>query len=217
MNEFARALGVLATGIGNTFLLTGASFVLGAVIAVPVVLCRVSAVTPLRVIATSYTELSRGVPPIVWLFLIYFGLTQFGLRLESMTAAIVGLGIISGGYLAEVYRSGLRAVPAGQTEAAHALGIPRVATYTKVILPQAVGTVLPLAATYAVGLLKDSAVASVIGAQEITALAVGLSKREVEGLTIFAAAGLVYLVISVPLSALARAAGSHLAARLESA
>jgi polar amino acid transport system permease protein len=217
MNEFVHALGVLATGIGNTFLLTGASFVLGAVIAVPVVLCRVSPVTPLRVIATSYTELSRGIPPIVWLFILYFGLTQFGLRLESMTAAVVGLGIISGGYLAEIYRSGLRAVPDGQTEAAHALGIPRVAIYTKVIVPQAVVTVLPLAATYAVGLLKDSAVASVIGAQEITALAVSLSKREVEGLTIFAAAGLVYLVISVPMSALARAAGSYLTARLEAA
>ena len=215
MNEFVRALGTLASGIGTTFLLTFAAFALGSVIAVPIVLGRVSSVPPLRLAATAYIELSRGVPPIVWLFVLYFGLTQFDVRLGSMTAAILGLGIISGGYLAEIYRSGLRAVPPGQTEAADALGISRVATYTKVIIPQAVVTGLPLAATYAVGLLKDSAVASVIGVQEITAFAVGLAKREVEGLTIFAAAGLVYLVISIPLSVLSRAAGSYLAVRLE--
>jgi polar amino acid transport system permease protein len=202
MNEFVRALGVLATGIGNTFLLTGASFVLGAVIAVPVVLCRVSPLTPLRVIATSYTELSRGVPPIVWLFLIYFGLTQFDLRLESMTAAVVGLGIISGGYMAEIYRSGLRAVPAGKTEATHALGIPRVATYTKVIVPQAVRIVLPPLIGWTIVFFQATSLAYAVSIPELLSSAYAIAASNFKYLFALGLAAALYAAISIPSSLL---------------
>lgn len=215
MSAFLHDLGVLAQGIGATFIVTVSAFLLGAVIAVPTVVCRTSGIFLLRAVATAYIEVARGIPPIAWLFVLYFGLTQLDVRLPSLTAAIIGLGLIAGGYLAEIYRSGLRAVPAGQSEAAASLGISRFVAYTKVIVPQAIVTVVPLAATYMIGLLKDSAVASVIGAQEITSLALSLSRREVSGLTVFVAAGVVYLVISVPVALLGRGIGSVLVRRLE--
>lgn len=215
MTVFLDAFSSLIAGVGTTLFLTVASFTIGALIAIPVSLCRVSRAWPMRLAATVYIEIARGIPPIAWLFILYFGLTQLDIRLESITAAVIGLGLIAGGYLAEIYRSGMRAVPLGQSEAASSLGITRRAAYKSIIIPQAIITVIPLAATFMIGLLKDSAVASVIGVEDITAIALSLSKREVEGLTIFIAAGAVYLLISVPVALLARVLGARLVRRLE--
>jgi polar amino acid transport system permease protein len=196
-------------GLPMTAILTVGGFALGAVIAVPVTWARTCRPVWLRAVSSSYIEIARGVPPIVWLFLLFFGLNQFGVQMESLAAAIVGLGIISGGYLAEIYRSGLKAVPAGQSEAAQALSLPRTTAFVRVTAPQAMVTITPLAIVFFIGLLKDSAVASVIGVQEVTASAVALSKRSLDGLTIFVICGLVYLVISFPVSVFGRWLGAR--------
>jgi polar amino acid transport system permease protein len=190
----------IVRGLPMTAILTFGGFALGAVIAVPVTWARTCRLQWLRVVSGSYIEVARGVPPIVWLFLLFFGLNQFGVQLESLAAAIIGLGIIAAGYLAEIYRSGLKAVPTGQFEAAQALSLPRTTAFVRVTAPQAMVTITPLSIVYFIGLLKDSAVASVIGVQEVTATAVALSKRSFDGLTIFVICGLVYLVVSFPVS-----------------
>jgi polar amino acid transport system permease protein len=198
-------------GIAATLTLTALSFAIGAVIALPVALGRISRLRPLRFFAAAYIEIVRGIPPIAWLFVLFFGLNQFGIRLNSFAAAVIGLGIVSGGYLAEIYRAGLNAVPPGQREAASALSISPVVAFRSVVAPQAFVTVLPLAIAYFIGLLKDSAVASVIGVQDITTIALGLSRRSLDALTIFAAAGLAYLLISIPIGVFGRWAGEALA------
>lgn len=208
---FLGYVAALLSGIGTTLTLTAASFLLGAVIALPVSIARVSRFQSLRFLAGSYIEVVRGIPPIAWLFVLFFGLNQFGLRPSSFAAAVVGLGLISGGYLAEIYRAGLNAVPGGQREAAAALSIGSTATFRTVVAPQATMTSLPLAIAYFIGLLKDSAVASVIGVQDITTIALGLSRRSLDALTIFAAAGLVYLIISIPVGLFGRWAGDAIA------
>jgi polar amino acid transport system permease protein len=110
----------------------------------------------------------RVIPPITWLFLIYFGLPQFALRLSTIQAAIIGFSIIASAFMAEIYRSGLLSIPEGQREAAHALGLSAVTTVRHIITPQAFRVALPAIATYGIGLLKDSALASTIGVREIT-------------------------------------------------
>lgn len=210
MNDFLGSALIIAGGIGTTFLLTVVSFAIGGLIAIPLVVARTSSSAVLRVLSGSYIAISRGIPPIAWLFVLFFGLGQLGIRISSLSAAIAGLSIISAGYLAEIYRAGLRAVPGGQDDAARALGLsPRIAFY-RVIAPQAIATVVPLAVAYFIGLLKDSAVASVIGVQDITAFALSLSKRELESFTIFLAAGAVYLVISIPVAILGRWLGARI-------
>ncbi|WP_328811760.1 amino acid ABC transporter permease [Rhodococcus sp. NBC_00294] len=204
-------LGELARGLPITALLTVAGFVVGAVSAVPVAAARASSITAVKTLAVAYIEIARGIPPIVWLFLLYFGLNQFGIQLESIAAAILGLGIISAAYLSEIYRSGLASVPAGQLEAAQALSLSRMTAFVRVTLPQAIVTIVPLATAFFIGLLKDSAIASVIGVQEITTAALSLSRRTFDGLTIFVLCGLVYLVISLPISVLGRWLGNRLA------
>lgn len=211
MNVFLHSILVIAGGIGTTFLLTVASFLIGGVLAVPLVLARTSSSAILRALSGTYIAVSRGIPPIAWLFVLFFGLGQLGVRLSSLSAAIAGLSVISAGYLAEIYRAGLSAVPRGQDDAARALGLPPRTAFYRVIVPQAIATVIPLAVAYFIGLLKDSAVASVIGVQDVTAFALSLSKRELESFTIFLAAGAVYLVISVPVAILGRWVGARVA------
>ncbi|MCA4134811.1 amino acid ABC transporter permease [Arthrobacter sp. M4] len=207
------AFSSIAAGIGTTATLTISSFVFGAIIAIPVALARVSRLPLLRLIGGTYIQITRGVPPIVWLFVIYFGLSQFKIHFSSVNASIVGLSVISAGYIAEIYRAGLNSVPSGQQEAAQALSLSRISSFTNVTAPQALVAVIPLAIAYFIGLLKDSAVASVIGAQDITAMALAASKRSMDGLLIFILAGAVYLIISVPVAAFGRWAGAKIAAR----
>ncbi|WP_423181244.1 amino acid ABC transporter permease [Arthrobacter sp. NyZ413] len=212
MTPDAQALFSIANGIGTTATLTISSFALGALIAIPVALARVSPSAVLRVLAGSYIQIVRGVPPIVWLFVIYFGLAQYKLTFTTMNASILGLSLISAGYIAEIYRAGLTSVPAGQTEAAHALSLSKASSFLNVTAPQALVAVIPLSIAYFIGLIKDSAVASVIGALDITAMALAVSKRTADGLLVFIAAGAVYLMISLPVAALGRWLGEKAAA-----
>lgn len=214
MSGVAEYVVRLLDGVQFTLILTFGGFGIGALLALPVAAARASRRRLLRVVAVSYVETLRGVPPIAWLFILYFGLAQVGIRLASLTAGVVGIALIAAAYLAEIYRAGLRAVPRGQFEAARALGLATLPAYRHVIGPQAVVTVVPPAAAFLIGLLKDSAIASLIGVPDVTGLALRLTQEEFEGLAIFTAAGIVYFGLSVPLAAFARALGGRLAARL---
>jgi polar amino acid transport system permease protein len=214
VNEVPFYVGRLAQGIEYTLLLTFAAFGMGALLAVPLAAARGSRIRLIRLVSIGYVEVLRGVPPIAWLFLLYFGLAQVDLRLESLTAAILGLGLISAAYLAEIYRGGLRAVPDGQFEAGRAIGLTDARLCFFVIGPQAIRTIMPPAAAFLIGLLKDSAVASLIGVPEVTGLSLRLTQQEFEGLAIFTAAGIVYMAMSLPLAALSRWVGLRLRGRL---
>ncbi|MFJ4029926.1 amino acid ABC transporter permease [Paenarthrobacter sp. NPDC089989] len=214
MNEYLRWLQVIGTGLGTTFILTVASFVIGGVLAFPLAMARVAKNPLPRLLSSGFIAVARGIPPIAWLFVIFFGLGQLGLKLNSLTAAIFGLSVISAGYLAEIYRSGLLAVPAGQREASSALGLASSVTLRKIIIPQAVVTVVPIAVAFFIGLLKDSAIASVIGVQEVTAFALALSRREADSFGVFLAAGALYLIISIPIAVFGRWLGPWTARRV---
>ena len=122
---------------------------------------------PGRRAAGSYIELIRGTPALTQLFLIYFGLASAGFVLSAFTAAVVGLGLNYAAYLAEVYRAGIRAIHAGQREAALVIGMTHAQAMRSIILPQALRVIVPPMANYAVSLLKDTSVASLISAPEL--------------------------------------------------
>ena len=161
-------LAQIAAGAGMTVTITGASLLFGALLGLPLVAARRSAWAPLRMLATAYIDIVRAIPPITWLFLIYFGLPQYALRLDSVSASIIGFSVIASAYMAEIYRSGLLGLPRGQWEAATALGLKFLPKTQYVITPQAFKVTLPAIAAYAIALLKDSALASTIGVHEIT-------------------------------------------------
>ncbi|MES1171619.1 MAG: amino acid ABC transporter permease, partial [Bacteroidota bacterium] len=156
-----------------------------------------------RWLATAYIELFRGTPVLLQLFLIYYGLAPV-LRLDALTAAIVGLGLNYAAYEAEIYRAGLLAVPPGQLEAALSLGMKRTLALRRIVLPQAFRVALPGVTNDFIALLKDSSLVSVITVVELTKR-MSITAVDTRGwLYPGLACAALYFAMSYPLSRLAR-------------
>jgi polar amino acid transport system permease protein/cystine transport system permease protein len=139
------------------------------------------------------------------LFILYFGLVEVGLvTLEPLQAAVLGLGLNGGAYLAEVFRAGIQAIHREQVEAALSLGLTPLNAMRRVILPQAFRIVLPPIGNFSIGLLKDTAVVSAVAAPEIMFRARQLTTETFQSGQIYLIAALVYLGLSLPLSQVVR-------------
>jgi polar amino acid transport system permease protein len=199
------------TAFWNTIVYTVLAFVFGMVVGVPIALMRVSAFAPYRWFAAGYVEVFRGLPALLVLFLVGFGVPQAfpGLQYPGGVygQVAIGLGLTSSAYIAESVRAGIQAVPRGQVEAARSLGMSHTRTMVTVVLPQALRIVVPPLTNELVMLTKDSSLVFVLG---VTTATMELSKFARNELTANANAtpllvgGLLYLLLTVPLSALAR-------------
>lgn len=194
----------IIVGVPMTLLLTVLAFAIGAVGGIPLVLARRSRYMLLRGIARTFIEFLRGIPPIVWIFLIYYGIGSGAIEVAPLTAAVAAFGLISCAYMAEIYRGGMSAVPAGQWEAGAALGMGHRDQLSRVIGPQVVRVSIPAAATYAIGLIKDSSIAYTIGVHEILFRADLLAKQSSEAIVPYLYAALLYIVITIPCAWAAR-------------
>jgi His/Glu/Gln/Arg/opine family amino acid ABC transporter permease subunit len=201
--DWAELLSAVSTGIGLTVLLTVVSFALALVLGFPVALMRLSRHRPLRWIGTTYVEVVRGIPVIAWMLLVFYGLVWLT-DAEPVPTAIVTLTVVATAYIAENYRGALLSVPVGQWEASQALGLTRRQLFWRIIAPQGVGMAMAPSATYAIGLLKESSFASVIGAHDVTFNALVATQSGEPGMAAFTVAGVIYLVLSLPIAAAAR-------------
>ncbi|WP_159014500.1 amino acid ABC transporter permease [Acidisoma sp. S159] len=207
-------IGLILRGLPWTALVTVAALAIGAVLGFPIMMMRNARFLPTRILGTALISLVRAVPPIVWLFIIFFGVGSGLLSMSPLTAALVGLGAIAATNMAEIYRGGLISIHHGQWEAAQALNLSKRHTFHEVIMPQMFRVALPSVATYAIGLLKDSAIASTIGVPEITYQATRLSKLNFHGLEMFGIAGLLYILLSLPIAWMSRTADLYLRAKV---
>ncbi|MGV7211786.1 amino acid ABC transporter permease [Bradyrhizobium sp. UFLA05-112] len=201
---FLEWLPQLLRGAVWTLRLMSLAFILAAVLALPLALARLSSRAWLRAIAYGYVEIVRGMPSLTLLFVIYFGLPSIGITLNSFNAAVLGLGLNGAAYVAEVYRSGIQAIDKGQREAAQMLGMRNIQVLRYVVLPQALRIVLPPMGNYGIALLKDTSVASLIAAPEMMLQARDLTSEYFMPLQIYIAVGLMYLIMALPLSYLAK-------------
>ncbi|MBU8910449.1 MAG: ABC transporter permease [Desulfobacterales bacterium PC51MH44] len=154
----------------------------------------------LEIMVNIYVEIFRGIPPLAQLFIIYFGLAYAGVKLEPATAAVLGLGLIGGAMLTEVFRSGLNALHFGQREAALAIGMTPMMALRYIIFPQATRITLPPLGSYAIGLLKDTSIVSAIAAPEIMFYARNLVTSTFQTTLIYILAALLYFILSFPLA-----------------
>jgi len=168
-----------------------------------VVLVRLYAAAPLRWLARAYVEVIRGTPLLIQLYLIYYGLPQIGIRLGAFTAAVLGLGLNYAASEAENYRAGIEAVPKGQIEAAHALGMGQWQALRHVILPQALRLVIPPVTNDFIAMFKDSSIVSVITMVELTKVygMLAMSTYDYIGLGLMTAG--IYFALSYPASVFA--------------
>jgi His/Glu/Gln/Arg/opine family amino acid ABC transporter permease subunit len=204
-------LPVLLFGAVTTVEVTAGGFIVAVVLGLLCAIILGFRSRVLRALVAVYVDVFRAVPVLTQLFIIYFGLTEIGIRLNPLTAAIVGFGINGGAYLTEVFRAGIASVHQGQLEAAQMLGMTRLAALRIIILPQAMRVVLPPLGNFAIGLLKDTALASAVAAPELMFRARNLVDRTFLSAQIFLATAAIYLVMSVPLGYLTRRAEARVA------
>ena len=207
----AGLLPVLLRAAIVTLEITAGGFMLAVLIGLVFALLQALRLRPLQVLIAVYVDVFRAVPVLTQLFIIYFGLTEIGIRLDPLPSAIVGFGINGGAYLTEVFRAGIQSIHQGQMEAAQMLGMTRLSALRIVILPQAMRVVLPPLGNFVIGLLKDTALASAVAAPELMFQARTLVDKTFLATQIFVAAAVIYLAMSLPLGHLTRRAEARVA------
>ena len=148
---------LLIKGLGMTLLLSLLTVVFGAIVGFLISLLTMSKNKVLKFIGNAYVEVIRGVPLLLQLFVIYLAMPNTVSKFVSATLALV---INSGAYVAEIFRAGIQAVDKGQEEAARSLGLNRMQTMYKIILPQAIKNILPAIGNEYVTVIKETSLAS---------------------------------------------------------
>lgn len=200
-----------------TVVLSIQSMALAVAIGLVVAVARMYGPLPVRWAAVTYVEFFRGIPVLLLLYFLYYGLPglskaialkyewwPFTMDLSPMQAGILGFGLNYGAYEAEIYRSGISAIPQGQWEAAASLGMRGPLTFRRIILPQSLRTIIPPMTNDFVALFKDTSVVSVIAVVELTKQYQILAKSSLKYAEIGLATAALYLIMSVPLGYLSR-------------
>jgi len=194
----------LLGGLWITVQIATLSGLAGMVLAVPVTMARLAAFLPVRMAGFFWTGFFRGTPLLVQLFLVYYGLAQFiwirhsifwPVLRDGYSCALLTLTLNMSGYVAEVLRGGILAVPRGEREAAEALGMSLATIYRRIILPRAFRIMLPALSNEMVTQLKSSALVSTVTVLDLTGVARRLSDRtySLEPLIL---AGAIYVVLT---------------------
>ncbi|WP_434653627.1 ectoine/hydroxyectoine ABC transporter permease subunit EhuD [Pseudomonas sp. R3-56] len=154
--------------------------------------------------ATAVIEFIRSTPLLIQVYFLYYVLPNYGLSLTAMQVGILGIGLHYACYIAEVYRSGLDAVPRAQWEAVTALNIAPYDAYRNIILPQALRPIVPPLGNYLVAMLKDTPVLSAITVVEIMQQAKNIGSEHFRYLEPITLVGLFFLALSLALAWLVR-------------
>ncbi|MFL6609413.1 MAG: ectoine/hydroxyectoine ABC transporter permease subunit EhuD [Pseudomonas sp.] len=154
--------------------------------------------------ATAVIEFIRSTPLLIQVYFLYYVLPNYGLSLTAMQVGILGIGLHYACYIAEVYRSGLDAVPRAQWEAVTALNIAPYDAYRNIILPQALRPIVPPLGNYLVAMLKDTPVLSAITVVEIMQQAKNIGSENFRYLEPITMVGLFFLALSLALAYLVR-------------
>jgi polar amino acid transport system permease protein len=196
-SEYAPALW---EDLRRTMAFTVASFAGAAVLGLVLALLRLSRLRVLRLPAAVYTELFKNIPLLAIIFLTYFGLASVGIRLGVFEAGCASLIIFYAAYLSEIFRSAIAGVHGGQQEAAEALGLGRISTFTHVVFPQALRLALPGTNTMLVDLLKSTSLLVTISAAELMSEGRLITSATFRALEVYLVIAAIYFALCYPLS-----------------
>ncbi|AOP48711.1 amino acid ABC transporter permease [Streptomyces lydicus] len=208
--EVAKALfpDIITTALLNTILYTLLGFGFGLALGLVLALMRLSSVPPYRWLAITYIEFFRGIPALLVFIALGFGVPlAFEVALDMNVTVMLSLGLVGAAYMAETIRAGIQAVPKGQTEAARSLGMSQGRAMVSIIIPQAFRIVLPPLTNELILLTKDSSLVYLLGLalDQFELANFGRDAlNEHKSLTPILIAGLLYLVITLPLGQLVR-------------
>lgn len=184
-------------GVWITLLLSAVAMAGGLAIGVLCAAGRTYGPSWLRRIVGAYVEIIRNTPLLVQLFLIFFGLPSFGLRLDGLTAAMIALVINLGAYTTEIVRAGLEAVPKAQIEAGHSLGLSGLQVFRYIVVFPALKAMFPALASQFVLLMLATSVASQISVQDLFHAASIVQSRTFRDFEVYTVIGVLYLALAI--------------------
>jgi len=196
---------VLLTGLGKTIALALISFALALVVGVIFGLFSVAPIKGLRVFASIYVDIIRGIPMMVLAFFIFFGLSDaIGVTIPDFAAGVITLTLNASAYISEIVRGGINAVPKGQMEASRSLGLSYLRTMQKIILPQAIRIMIPSFVNQFVISLKDTTIISVIGVVELLQTGKIIVARTMQSTYVYLIIAIMYLIVITALTKFAK-------------
>jgi polar amino acid transport system permease protein len=190
----------LLKGLQWTIALSAVGFICGMVTGLGVALLRTSNVRFLKRSAAGYIAVFQGTPLLMQLFVVYYGLALYGLKLDAWVAIAIGFTLHASAYLGEIWRGAIEAVPRGQVEAARALSLSYFWRMKDVVLPQALRISLPATIGFLVQLIKGTSLAAFVGFTELSRAGSMVSNQIFKPLLVFGIVGLMYFAICWPLS-----------------
>lgn len=191
----------LAPAIPMTIKLTLIAFTLALLLGLFVGIARLSHKRLIKVLSKIYVDVLRGIPLLVQIFFIYFGLGKI-LNLDRFLAGVIAIAVCYSAYLAEIIRAGIQAIHKGQYQAALSLGMTRYQTMRYVILPQSFRIIIPPVANEFIASLKDSSLVSIIGLRELTRAGREYYSQYFVDFQTWLVVGIIYLVMTLSLSRL---------------
>lgn len=193
----------LLKGLGVTLQIALCAIIIGTIIGTVLALLKISNNKPLKWLACTYINIIRGTPLVTQLLLIYFGIFAT-VDVSKITVAIIAFSLNSGAYVAEIIRAGINAVDVGQMEAGRSLGLNKIQTMIKIILPQAVKKILPTYTSEFIVLIKETAIVGYIAIEDLTKVSDIIRSRTFDAFMPYIVSALLYLAIT---SILAKAFG----------
>ncbi|MET1026427.1 MAG: cystine ABC transporter permease [Dongiaceae bacterium] len=216
-NLLWQSVPLLLKGAGYTVLLSLGGMFFGLILGFLLALARLSPLTLISRPALIYVSFIRGTPLLVQLFLIYYGLPQFGIRLDPIPSALIGFSLNMAAYISEILRGAIASIDRGQREAAVSIGMTPFQSMRRVILPQAARVALPPLGNSFIALVKDTSMAATIQVPDLFRQAQLITARTFEVFTMYISVALIYWAISVCLDwgqyRLERRATRHIAGR----
>ena len=192
---FWHILQVLATGARFTILVTVASMVAGLLVGLAAAMLSKLRWKPVQHMLMAFTFIFRGVPVLVLLFIVFFGLPGIGIRVPPFLSMVLSLGLISGAYLAEIFRGAMNSVNRDEIAAAEAMGMTRVQGFLYIMLPQMFRFSIPGMINEFTSILKYTPFAYTVGIPEIMKQAMSLTPMILRGMEVYLAVGIIYFVI----------------------
>jgi len=183
-----------------TIVLSLLAFGLGGLLGCVIAILRISRFAPVRFAAASYVQLFQGTPLLMQLFLIYYGLSLFGLRLDAWTAVTIAYTVYAAAFLGDIWRGCIQAIPKEQWEASRALALGYLHQLFLVIMPQAVRVAIPPTVGFLVQLVKATAVASIIGFVELTRAGQLMTNATFQPMIVYPIVAVLYFALCWPLS-----------------
>ena len=186
----------IVEGLRLTLLICALALPIGFVLGWLVCLARMSTYRGLRNPALAFIEVIRNTPFLIQVFIVYFVLPFYGIRMEPLMAGVGCLSIYAGAYFAEIIRGAILSVPRGQAEAARALGLPGSLIMRRIIFPQMLGYLIPPMTNMGMTLIKESSVLSVITLAELTYIGQFIIGKAFAPVEMFSVIAVLYWIIT---------------------